>query len=510
MVSQALLLGWMSLGINYGWQPAPEGGLEYIVQVEPSLVDALLRGQSLVSEIPGNVRNLRRVRVRIGNDEVPRQGVPLTAPSWQTAPRGDLELQIEINRDYVQAMLQGREYVSDIPPDTAGLRRCSIRVGEQTIALVSAEEPEVRGQSPVEPARSFAPQAFSNPPMFKSTTPAANDSNANTQAASNQPASNSTADRIRIPISENVEITGDRSGIAVEAPKLVGDSRFAVTARAPDRNLGSTETNQPADTQPNNRRSIVVDDNSWQSTGPAANEKSFTFGQARDTTQPAGSNFTTPPGFNGNVSAAGSNNNPANTATTQFSTGTNQATSQNGQSPFSGFSEPPRFSNQTTAPTFTPQTGQNVLAPPAQPSSTYSNFNQPNAATPETQPLPQVPQQQALQQQQTPQQQQQPAQQQQTPQSMLVASNPSPATTPTYQVPLPVGATNPGSLANAYSGADSRSKNEEDPWVPLMLTTLVLFASLSGNIYLGWMYWGVRERYQIISDQRRRSRDVNL
>jgi len=72
-----LLLATTSLGVDYGWQPTGDGQLEYIIQIEPSLLDALKSGVPITSEIPPEVRGVRRFRIRVGQGDVPRNRDPV-------------------------------------------------------------------------------------------------------------------------------------------------------------------------------------------------------------------------------------------------------------------------------------------------------------------------------------------------------------------------------------------------------------------------------------------------
>jgi hypothetical protein len=78
-------------GVNFGWQTSPDGttGYEYIVQVEPELVDAMQRGDSIPieSNVPAGVAPIRKVRVVVGRGELPRKPLRHTAnfagqPGW--------------------------------------------------------------------------------------------------------------------------------------------------------------------------------------------------------------------------------------------------------------------------------------------------------------------------------------------------------------------------------------------------------------------------------------------
>ena len=83
----ALLLATAVLGVDYGWQPASDGRLEYIIQIEPITLIALREGQEVVSQIDPFARDVRRFRIRVGTDVVPRVGVPVqtAAPAFSAA-----------------------------------------------------------------------------------------------------------------------------------------------------------------------------------------------------------------------------------------------------------------------------------------------------------------------------------------------------------------------------------------------------------------------------------------
>lgn len=71
------------IGVDYGWQPLPDGQLEYIVQIEPSLLDELENGEEIVSEILPEARGVRRFRIRVGTGDVPR----IARSQGNTTPR---------------------------------------------------------------------------------------------------------------------------------------------------------------------------------------------------------------------------------------------------------------------------------------------------------------------------------------------------------------------------------------------------------------------------------------
>jgi hypothetical protein len=70
----AVLISLAAVGVDYGWQPGVDGQLEYIIQIEPSLLNSMQSGREIVSEIQPEARNVRRFRVRVGTGALPRVG----------------------------------------------------------------------------------------------------------------------------------------------------------------------------------------------------------------------------------------------------------------------------------------------------------------------------------------------------------------------------------------------------------------------------------------------------
>jgi hypothetical protein len=68
-----------TLGIDVGWQRLPDGGMEYIIQVEPQTLDALGSGQTVQSDIPSNAGDIRAFRIVVGTKKLPHE-TPLGGP----------------------------------------------------------------------------------------------------------------------------------------------------------------------------------------------------------------------------------------------------------------------------------------------------------------------------------------------------------------------------------------------------------------------------------------------
>jgi hypothetical protein len=78
-MSGLMVVAALSLGVEVGWQPLAGGGFEYIVQIEPQMLESLRAGESIISEIPPELRGVRRYRLVVGTGPLPRIGTPPAA-----------------------------------------------------------------------------------------------------------------------------------------------------------------------------------------------------------------------------------------------------------------------------------------------------------------------------------------------------------------------------------------------------------------------------------------------
>jgi hypothetical protein len=76
MNGAAILLVTATLGVDFGWKSLPDDEVEYIIQIEPALLESLENGEPIHSELLPEVRgNVRRFRIQIGNAPLPREAV---------------------------------------------------------------------------------------------------------------------------------------------------------------------------------------------------------------------------------------------------------------------------------------------------------------------------------------------------------------------------------------------------------------------------------------------------
>ena len=73
MCGQIVFLTAVLGGINAGWEPLSEGGVQYLIQIDPGLLDSRGPGESLESCIPPQVQDVRAVRILVGTGPLPRE-----------------------------------------------------------------------------------------------------------------------------------------------------------------------------------------------------------------------------------------------------------------------------------------------------------------------------------------------------------------------------------------------------------------------------------------------------
>jgi len=92
MGSTVVCIAALALGIDVGWQPLPKEGMEYIIQIPPQSLDTLAAGEILRSDVPREVKDIRRYRILVGTATLPRR-LPAAA---QPAGGGPLLLPREV------------------------------------------------------------------------------------------------------------------------------------------------------------------------------------------------------------------------------------------------------------------------------------------------------------------------------------------------------------------------------------------------------------------------------
>jgi hypothetical protein len=88
MIGTILCVAAMTLGVDFGWEPNGDGGLEYIVQIDPESLETLGKGAPLRSDFPRDLRGLQTIRFQVGDKKPPRVALapPLLPPDQLAQP----------------------------------------------------------------------------------------------------------------------------------------------------------------------------------------------------------------------------------------------------------------------------------------------------------------------------------------------------------------------------------------------------------------------------------------
>lgn len=91
MNALVLLAGIAALGVQWGWERVPGGGIEYIIRIEPHALDSLGDGRDIFSDLPPQIGRIRSYRITVSDRPVANEGQPppaeAAAPSTTTAQR---------------------------------------------------------------------------------------------------------------------------------------------------------------------------------------------------------------------------------------------------------------------------------------------------------------------------------------------------------------------------------------------------------------------------------------
>jgi hypothetical protein len=81
----------MLLGIDFGYRPRSEGGVEYLIQIEPQTLESLKNGAPLESAIPPQVRDVRAYRITVGTGPLPHVLPPPPAEKREKPRPAEME-----------------------------------------------------------------------------------------------------------------------------------------------------------------------------------------------------------------------------------------------------------------------------------------------------------------------------------------------------------------------------------------------------------------------------------
>ncbi len=79
-----------TLGFQVGWERLPDGGMEYVIQLDAAAIEALRDGQTLHSAIPADAGEVRAYRIVMGTGR-PRREAPPPKPAPPPAKSSPVE-----------------------------------------------------------------------------------------------------------------------------------------------------------------------------------------------------------------------------------------------------------------------------------------------------------------------------------------------------------------------------------------------------------------------------------
>lgn len=257
----ALLLAAATVGVDFGWQPSPDGGLEYIIQIEPVALAGLAEGHDILSQVDPYVRNVRRFRIRVGTEDPPRRGTPpeKSTPSadaaklldnlpgvqfgWQSIGQSELEYIVQIDANRLEALRRGEQIVGELAPQVANVTRYRVRLGNGPVprniaprSVVSvADEPPAAA---VQPKLAQPQQSQQDTAVVTSTArSAANSANGNNasgnSANANAASGNNAAAIAAVSPAERTDLSATANGSSTAPP-----AASSVTVRQSSRQGG--------------------------------------------------------------------------------------------------------------------------------------------------------------------------------------------------------------------------------------------------------------------------------
>ena len=530
----ALVLVTAALGVDYGWQPSSDGRLEYIIQLEPVTLVALREGQEVLSPIDPYVKGIRRFRIRVGTHMVPRVGSPNVARQhtgvarwsppagvtigWQPVDAQSLEFIVQLSPERIVLLKNGEEIVGEIPAEAGNVSRFRIRSASDPLpkqglvglsgaaSYVSPASTPSRptGQTPAGAPAVQAPAAAGVAPPSRGTAASAPTAAAAVPGSPSFAAQPQTGPTIAGP--PRMTQPGATGALPVTNPAVQGGNpRFQPTqlpsggvppANAPVQGTATSPQHDPrsiyapAASQPGGSGYAAAGTNpapvqgkSWQQT-PVQPDKSGGWSTTVDNAQ------SWPPPANRTVQGTGQASTGAHSGWDPRSTPSNSyaGTQYSGASPplqSTDHAIPPAGPAYSPFATTGSPSGSNggllagangAYSPYGQPSlpvsQTASRYG-PNAGLSNRQTAPE-------------------------PGSDMVSivslsSKPRQQASPMdFWNSLAETASDPNL---AYLRDDVYAADEEKAWWPLTLAMLALFASMGGNLYMGWIAVDVYRRY---------------
>ncbi len=436
-----LLIAVAALGVDVGWETGPGGQSYYTVHIEKLLLEPLREGQAIVSNVDPNDRNLTRFQILIGENARGTSGQPgpsggdMVQHGWRPGENGGTDYLIQITPERLESLAKGSSIVGQIDPQVTDIRRLYIFSGVQQLPQ---QLPNAGGPPP--------------PPKFLGAGGGLRTASGETTQPANAPS------RVGAPqFGGNQSGSGQASGGQFSGGQFTG-GQASTTRRANDlpatsgSGLGGPGVTGGGGTQ---QPGSMAGAGNQYSGGAGANQDWRTSGQA---------NAAWSGGAQGGGGAPYGTDNRM-LPVPQLPNGqipNNQlATNQQPNMPH-GYGPGQAVAQQTFAPPV-----QSAYGQPAAPyGGAVSPYSAPAAAAPNVEA--QIAQAKAMW----------------DLEAKAAAAEEKAAAALAAKVPTPAPSKEP------------EKKSAEEPWMPLIITTLMLFTSLAINVFLGWLAWSFFWRFR--------------
>jgi hypothetical protein len=471
-----VILAAVASGVLFGWEPVDDGpaGYEYVVQLEPALVDGLQHGETvpIESNVPPEVGPIRRVRIVVGSGDLPRTFRDEAAADAPIV-RGQNAAPVSHTAAFADGWPDDRYQSSAAPAWPTNMATSTAPAWPQTS---STGVTPAGGQQPAAGWTTISPNVAPPPLLTPITSPSA-------PSATSSPVTNNSS---LAPLKKN-----DR----YLATPL--DTRYQTTPAAGAWGNTAAATSTASNTAPPLGSGLALPDPSPTS----RSQPSITWPSTTTAGQTAQNNSSWETGWNSSSSQAAADADLVPVQPPSSRQAAPPATSQQA----SARAEEDRWSWPSDGqPAATGQTAAGATAPWPAPPVTSSptvplRSDWPAAATPRSTtntatataaegwgdstrmtPAPETNPQQSW-----------PNNFNSGP-PMQTAAGQSPVA-PTGGVQLAPGATPQAMNAGAQPQLPAVW---QPPWLPLLLVSLGLAGSLGANLFLGWSYMDARQRYR--------------
>lgn len=159
-----ILLTLAAPGVDYNWNTTPQG-VEYVIDIEPDLIQPMVEGREVESLVPPKVEGIRSVRIHVGkaNQGKGPGTIQDVDYGWQPLDGGGVDFFVQIRPTAIRQLQNGENITVTIPDQVTrvtDVSRFRVFVGTEQLPQepLYAAAP-TGGLAPVAPVANEAPAA---------------------------------------------------------------------------------------------------------------------------------------------------------------------------------------------------------------------------------------------------------------------------------------------------------------------------------------------------------------